>query len=262
MRIILIIFLLFGLNLGVFAKSLNGVVQKDGYLEDESNRILDNKTGNPISGATVSVPSKGFATYTDSQGRFDLNADCSDSIMSVQKQGYKPFSLTVTDEHLGTPLVIGISKQGLNEIVIDSDIYHLGDDSYSKHSANAGEFQIHSVGPAFTKQFFVSESSLNSGKKAILKIGSIIGIDTKSAKKLRQNKIRHTYSSPVQVFFNGQKVGELKINGDEQFFNIPKQLVRKNAYNSVKIETGRNLFQTAYIDWDDIEFMNLFLEIE
>ncbi len=47
---------------------------------------------------------------------------------------------------------------------------------------------------------------------------------------------------------------------DGQKIKIPPALIRKNQYNEVTIKTGRNLMQTAYIDYDDIEFMNLFLE--
>ena len=34
----------------------------------------------------------------------------------------------------------------------------------------------------------------------------------------------------------------------------------KNQVNEVTIKTGHNLMQTAYVDYDDIEFMNLFIE--
>ena len=47
---------------------------------------------------------------------------------------------------------------------------------------------------------------------------------------------------------------------DEQKIRIPPALINKNQVNEVTIKTGRNLMQTAYIDYDDIEFMNLFFE--
>ena len=45
-----------------------------------------------------------------------------------------------------------------------------------------------------------------------------------------------------------------------QKIKIPPNLIRKGQVNEVTIKTGRNLMQTAYIDYDDIEFMNLFFE--
>ena len=45
-----------------------------------------------------------------------------------------------------------------------------------------------------------------------------------------------------------------------QKIKIPPSLIRKNDVNEVTIKTGRNLMQTAYVDYDDIEFMNLFIE--
>ena len=38
------------------------------------------------------------------------------------------------------------------------------------------------------------------------------------------------------------------------------QKASKEEVNEITIKTGRNLMQTAYIDYDDIEFINLFLE--
>ena len=63
-----------------------------------------------------------------------------------------------------------------------------------------------------------------------------------------------------ELYFNGNKISEIQINGDSQKIRIPPALIRKNQTNEVTIKTGRNLMQTAYIDYDDIEFMNLFLE--
>ena len=56
------------------------------------------------------------------------------------------------------------------------------------------------------------------------------------------------------------KISEIQINGDGQRIKIPSALIRRNQINEVTIKTGRNLMQTAYIDYDDIEFMNLFIE--
>jgi hypothetical protein len=61
-----------------------------------------------------------------------------------------------------------------------------------------------------------------------------------------------------KFFFNGNKISEIQINGDGQKIRIPHNLIKK--INEVTIKTGRNLMQTSYIDYDDIEFMNLIIE--
>ena len=89
-------------------------------------------------------------------------------------------------------------------------------------------------------------------------IGTVIGLDTKLAKEMGQNRIASVYSSPAEIFFNGQKIGELNINGDNQEILIPRNLIRPT--NEVTVRTGKNLFQHAYVDYDDIELANLRIE--
>ena len=92
-----------------------------------------------------------------------------------------------------------------------------------------------------------------------LVIGSIIGVDTKMARSMGQNKIIQAYASPPEIFFNGNKIAEIQLNGDGQRFKIPRNLIRADK-NEITIKTGRNLMQTAYIDYDDIEISNISLE--
>ena len=99
-------------------------------------------------------------------------------------------------------------------------------------------------------------------KKYYLVIGSIIGIDTLMAKSMRQNAVTNSYSSPPEIYFNGAKIAEIQLNGDGQRILIPMNLIRLGQMNEVTIKTGRNLKQTAYIDYDDIEFMNLSVQSE
>ena len=97
-------------------------------------------------------------------------------------------------------------------------------------------------------------------KTSYLVIGSIIGIDTALARGMGQNNITTSFASPPKVFFNGQKIAEIQINGDNQKIKIPNYLIKPNQQNEIKIAAGINLQQTAYIDFDDIEFMNLNIE--
>jgi hypothetical protein len=117
---------------------------------------------------------------------------------------------------------------------------------------------MNSIGPFYTKRFLLKNVKFN--KPIFLIIGSIIGIDTNMARSMGQNRITNAFASAPEVYFNGNKISEIQINGDEQKIKIPPALINKNQVNEVTIKTGRNLMQTAYIDYDDIEFMNLFFE--
>ena len=66
----------------------------------------------------------------------------------------------------------------------------------------------------------------------------------------------------MKIFFNGNKISDIKINGDNQQIKIPTNLIKFNQNNNVTIKTGRNLFKTTDIDFDDIEFTNLLFEIK
>lgn len=89
---------------------------------------------------------------------------------------------------------------------------HIGDDNYSEASANAGNFRLKSIGPSFSRQFLIN----TIGDQNYLKIGSILGIDTLMARTMGQNNIVNTYASPVEVYFNGIKIAEIQLNGDNQ----------------------------------------------
>ena len=83
-----------------------------------------------------------------------------------------------------------------------------------------------------------------------------------AAQRIGQSNVLTAYSSPPEIFFNGNKISEKKINGDNQKIQIPKNLIKNNLLNNITIKTGRNLYKTTSIDFDDIEFMNLLLEIK
>jgi hypothetical protein len=256
-KAISIIILILSLNFSVQAATFEGGVSAEGV--GNSSRIVDKDTGLGVGGAKIILPKQRYVTQTDSNGFFELNTQINGpSIMSVQKENYKPYSVTISDQALSAPIVIGIEKSNANGLVLDSNMYHLCDNNFSDLSANAGEFRTESIGPFYTKRFTLKNLKLN--KPVFLVIGSIIGIDSAMARSIGQNRITNSFSSPPEVFFNGNKISEIQINGDAQKIKIPPVLIRKNQVNEVTIKTGRNLMQTAYIDYDDIEFMNLFLE--
>ena len=242
-----------------FAAVMEGGVSKTGA--GNVSRIVDSGTNSPVAGAKVSLPKQNYTTYTDNQGAFNLNANIKDpTIMSVEKDGYRPFSLTIDEKIAAKPIIVGIEKSNVQDVIISSEMFHLGDDNFSANSANSGEFRGKSIGPFYSKTFMIAANALS--KTNYLVIGSIIGIDTFMAKSMKQNSIIHSFSSPPEVYFNGSKIAEIQLNGDGQRVKIPNNLLKPGQINEITIRTGRNLKQTAYIDYDDIELMNLSIQSE
>lgn len=257
MKKILLLTTLILFTLSANAAPFEGGVSAQGL--GTSSRIIDKNTGTGVGGAKITLPKEKYSTKTDSDGYFELDTYIDGtSIMSVQKENYKPYSMTISEKTLSAPIVVGIEKSSADGMVIDSNMYHLGDNNYSELSANAGEFRMETIGPFYTKRFTLKNLKLN--KPLFLVIGSIIGIDSEMARQMGQNKISNAFASPPEVYFNGNKISEIQINGDGQRIRIPAGLIRKNLVNEITIKTGRNLMQTAYIDYDDIEFMNIFVE--
>lgn len=235
-----------------YSEIMEGGISKIG----EVNRIVDSDTNMPVSGAKVSLPKQNYSTFTDTNGLFDLNAKVTDnSVLAVEKDGYRPFSITINKQMAARPIILGIEKSNAQDIVISTEMFHLGDDNFSEASANSGEFKGKSIGPFYTKTFMMAANALS--KQNYLVIGSIIGIDTLMARTLKQNSIVNSYASPPQVYFNGTKIAEIQLNGDGQRIKLPNNLLKAGQQNEITIKTGRNVQQTAYIDYDDIELMNL-----
>ena len=257
MKKIIIIYLIFNFAIPAFADTIHGGVSERGL--HTQNRIIDKKTGEGVAGANIILPKEKYQTKTNSEGYFELDTKIDGtSIMSVQKNKYKPFSMTVNEKTFNHPIEISIEKSNSHSLTIDSNMHHLGDNSFSDNSANAGEFQSEAVGPFFTKKFNLK--NLNTHEPIYIVIGSIIGIDTLIARSMGQNRRPNAYASAPEIFFNGNKIAEIQINGDGQKIKLPPALIRKNGINEVTIKTGRNLMQNAYIDYDDIEFMNISIE--
>ncbi len=228
-----------------------------GAIDVVGNKIIDSTTNSPIGNAKITLPKYNYSTYSDSNGNFSVDKNIDDTtIMSIEKEGYRPFSLTVNRlSSVSKPLVLGIQKSNVSDIVIESSMLHLGDDNYSDASANAGNFRLNSIGPSYSKNFIMKSSTLRS--QNYLVIGSILGIDTLLARTMGQNSITTTYASPPEVYFNGVKIAEIQLNGDNQKIKLPNNLIRPEQSNQVTIKVGRNLMQTAYLDYDDIEIANL-----
>ena len=240
------------------ADTITGNVEKSGT--KIQNRVVDANTSKGIPFATIKIPTKNFETKTDKDGVFHLNADINSSaIMSVEKNGYRPFSITVDKENISKPIIIGIEKTQIADLSLEADIIHLGDNNYSEKSANSSQFKLRSVGPFYSKTFI---NNVGANENVYFVIGSVIGIDTLLARQMGQSHVTTAYSSPAQIYFNGQKIGEIKYNSDGQQILLPKQLIKQNSDNEITIRTGKNLFQNAYIDYDDIEVANLHIDFK
>ncbi len=242
--------------ISVHAATLEGGVSTDRIkTEPVKNQIFDSATNLPVPYAKVILPKENYTTYTDANGYFKLDTKVkNNSILAVEKEGYRPFSLTLNSNSTLNPIKLNIDKSKPLDIVIDSDICHLGDNAYSDTSANSSEFRLSSNGSSYSKSFNIQKISPN--QNIYLLIGSIIGLDTKLAQKVGQNRIKTAYSSPAEVYVNGTKISELHLNGDNQRIKIPSRYVN-NGKNELTIKTGHNLMEMTYIDYDDIEFMNL-----
>lgn len=258
MRSIVLIILIVFLCPCAIAETLSGVVNEQ-RLMTGSGYVFDEKTGRAVPGATVSIPSENIITKTDRNGMFKIPIPKGKQlILSVNKEGFTPYSLAIDNNDSLNPMKIGISEKNRNKIVIDSELHHLGDNKFSERSANAGDFSVKADGSYFLQEFYVSDADISGN--AVLTIGSTIGIDTKDAQESGQNDVRSAYSSPVKVYLNSVKIGEISLNGDNWGFQIPPGLLKINRYNIIKIETGVNLDTDRDTDYDDMEFMNLFLE--
>lgn len=235
-----------------------GISQSQTY--SYQNRVIDKTTKLPIPNAKITIPSQNYTTYSNQKGEFQLkNPVYQPTFLSVEKQNYKPFSVTISKNNTRSPMVLSIEKSNTFDIKIDSDLCHLGDNNYSGYSANAGEFRGRAVGPVYKKNFFISRNNLT--KQNYLVLGSIIGIDTATARGMGQNRISNSFASPPSVYLNGVKIAEIKVNGDNQKIKLPQNLIKWNQNNEIIIKAGINLMQTAYIDYDDFEFMNVSVQV-
>ncbi len=240
-----------------FSKALVGEISKADF-QPQRTQVIDEQTKQPLEGAIVSIPAENKIDFTDKNGLFKLSPSSNTPvILSIQKDGYRPFSLTLKDGKLNGNVHLELEKITPMSIVVSDNMMHLGDNSFSKDSAGACLINSPCVGPSFTKHFVANDFA---NKKAYVVIGSVIGIDTVQAMRLGQNNLSHSTSSPMEIFVNREKIGEIKINGDNQKIPIPKKLLKKN--NTLTVKTGMNLAAKDYTDYDDVELMNLIVDIQ
>lgn len=256
-KVLLLICLCLFCSFDVQADVISGKVDHNDM--NYQNKIVDSKTQQALSNAKITIPELHYTTYSDKNGAFQLNADInSPTVLFVEKEGYKVFSLTVDNSVIKGPLKLGIEQSSPFDLQITEGVIHLGDNMFSNNSANSSEFRLSAQGHYLSKKFKRPLSGAN--QNAVVKIGTIIGLDTKKAKETGQNRIAKVYSSPMEVFVNGHRIGIIELNGDNHEILIPNNLLKED--NELIIKTGRNLFQTDYIDYDDVELANVRIEVQ
>lgn len=253
-RKIVYLLMIICLNMPVFA-TISGQVNHNDM--NYKNRIIDKTTKKPLSNAKISIPELNYTTYSDKDGSFRLNADISSqTVLFVEKEGYKVFSLAVDNSVLNGPLKLGIEQSTPFDIQISEGVIHLGDNMYSNNSANSTDFRTSAVSSTYKKTF--KKPSFSQNQDVIIRIGTIIGLDTKKAKEHGQNRIAKVYSSPMEVFVNSRRIATIELNGENIEIVVPKNILKET--NELKIITGKNLFQLEYDDYDDMEMANIRIE--
>ena len=223
------------------------------------NKIVDYKKGVAIDGAKITIPDLNYTTYSASEGTFKLNIDINHkTVLFVEKDGYKTFSLTIDNSVLKSPLKLGIEESSPFDLQVTQGVIHLGDNLFSENSANSAEFHDFANGSYMRRNF--QNPNPSKDEDVIIKIGSLIGLDTKKAKEKGQNRIASVYASPAEVYINGRRIASLELNGDNIEVVVPKNILK--AQNELMIKTGVNLFQTKYTDYDDIELANIRIELK
>ena len=244
----------------VNADALIGEVTKEDYALKRP-QVVDADSKRPIKDANVLIPSENKIDRTDENGYFKIKPSGQNPvILSIQKDGYRPFSMTLQDGKLVGGVSLELEKKSPLDVVVSSELLHLGDDSFSANSAGACQIFSPCVGPSFTKSFYVGNITPKS--KVYVYIGSVIGIDTVQAMRLKQNNLTSAFSSPVEIFVNKTKIGELKINGDNQKIQIPNKLLKSVSNNMLTVKTGTNRTSRDGVDYDDIQLMNLIVNVK
>ena len=130
-KLVLILMLVFMSSVNsVSAKMVEGGVSAVGAASG-GNRVVDNATNQPVSNAKVTLPHLQYKTYTDENGTFQLGAAVKDkTVMSIEKEGYRPFSLTLDEKSASAPIIVGIQKSKIDDISIETQINQMADNNY------------------------------------------------------------------------------------------------------------------------------------
>ena len=115
------------------SRALIGEVTKQEF-KNTKPQVIDKTSKVPLKDVTVSVPTEGKVDFTDENGFFNLSPSSNKPvILSIQKDGYRPFSLTVQEGALKGGVTFELEKLSPYELIVSDNLLHLGDNSYSEN---------------------------------------------------------------------------------------------------------------------------------
>ncbi len=226
--------------------------------------VVSAENGQALGEVRISIPAIGYQAYTGSDGRFELPPlPQTPVIVAFERRGYVPKSLTLNSARLAQAPKRVVLHQSRNTLVLDTEIRHLGDNSYSPASSGANRFrQGNTEGPVLRRQFSLQHLPISalSSNPAVLEIGSVIGLDTVAAHQQGQSRF-HRASTPMQIRLNGQVIGLVETNGDALRFPVHPDLLNYQGVNTLEIATGVKISNENTPDYDDMELMLLTLKL-
>ncbi|MDF1533283.1 MAG: FxLYD domain-containing protein [Methanosarcinaceae archaeon] len=228
-------------------------------------KITDKDTGNLVEGAIVKVAyqdengiDKSIVVY--SEGSF-IDSSGNNYLMYIpyylpdnviisvkSENGYLPMSQNVIiDESLEQEgkyrwvnfALIPISD---NMIVVDDQLHHLGDDSYSGYVNS--QFQLSTEGSRYSKVFTMDGNQLKYSK-------AILRITNKGAQ------------ASNQITLNDQNIGVLCCSSSDGSFGTLRwefdTSVFEKGFNQITINSAYDQYDRGY---DDFEFTDIMIELE
>lgn len=235
----------------------------------DSGVVVDKVTGKPLAGVEVSLPDEKVTVRTDSQGRFRLPRYTPGKILTVRASTYVPKSITLSRS--GSLADLKLEQLNAQLTVVDENLYHLGNDNFDPNSANGTQFSKHAIGGRYEKTFDLESYP---GQDLTLRIGSLIGVDTRESVAAGQSGLRDRLlpdKGGLRIFLNGAAIARLVLNGDDLTVPLPRWLLQKGS-NTLVFSTdpfdqaGISLaatpasFYGSGIDLDDIEFAHVIIE--
>ncbi len=199
-------------------------------------QVIDRQTGQPLSTVEVAVPGAGISVVTDAQGRFRLPENVpNDQILTVRLENYLPYSQT-TDQPPTGPMQVALERLNpTTTLLLESTVIRLGDNQYSPQSAAAGQFQMAAQGSEMTRSFTLQRIPT---QPPVLRIGSLIGLDTPEAYRAGQSRIPGADMSPLEVILNGTPVQTIPLGGNNIRIPLPISSLRAGS-NTLVLRTGK-----------------------
>ncbi|MFS8925303.1 dockerin type I domain-containing protein [Synechococcus sp. B60.1] len=215
-----------------------------------SGQVVDRLTGQPLADVEVAIPGAGIAVRTDAQGRFRLPGPLpAEEILVARLENYLPYSQSTGSGQTGgeRPWQLQLERWDPNStLVLEANVIRLGDNRYSPESAAAGQFLAPAQGGEMTRSFSLERLP---PRPPVLRIGSLIGLDTAAAYRAGQSQIPNADMSPMRVLLNGVEVEQIQLGGDGLRIPLPLEHLRLGL-NTVTLRTGKTVIQPGRIAGD------------